>query len=176
MDSVKNFISNTVILIGVTLACYLLLGQVIEVSGVSMEPNVKNGEFVVAEKISPKFGGFSRGEIVVIKSPENPNRLLIKRIIGLPTESVKIAGHYVYVNNRVLVEKYLDSDVITLGGQMIRENTITTLGEDEYLMLGDNRENSTDSRDYGAINKESVLGRALFVYKPIQNFRLLILQ
>lgn len=180
---VKSFIVNTVILTGVSLACYLLLAQVVEISGDSMSPTVKNSEWVLAEKISPKFidssatspyKGFRRGEIVVYRSPEKEVRLLIKRIVGLPNETIKIRYGLIYIDGKLLNEKYIPEDIVTSEGAVIKENEEYKIGEDEYVMLGDNRENSIDSREYGAVKKQSVLGRALFVYKPIQNFRLLV--
>ena len=164
----KNFISNVIILTGVTLACYLLVGQIVQINGESMNPTIKNNEWILAEKISPKFGEFKRGEIVVFKSPENNNRLLIKRIIGLPNETMEIKYGLVYIDGKLLNEPYLITDAV-------KENSEYKIGENEYVMLGDNRENSIDSREYGVVKKEGLLGRALFVYKPIQNFRLLLL-
>ena len=74
----------------------------------------------------------------------------------------------VYIDGKLLNEPYLITDAV-------KENSEYKIGENEYVMLGDNRENSIDSREYGVVKKEGLLGRALFVYKPIQNFRLLLL-
>jgi signal peptidase I len=150
------------------------MGQVIEISGDSMNPTVKNGEKVVAEKISTKFGDMKRGEIIVFTSPEKEDRLLIKRVIGLPNETIEIRFGLVYINGQRIEESYLQQDAFTTNGAGIPSNKEIKLGKDEYVVMGDNRGNSVDSRAYGPINKESVLGRALFVYSPIKNFRLLL--
>lgn len=165
-----DFFGLTLVLSGVTLACYLLVGQILEVNGESMYPTLNNKEHILAEKVSRKFGLFKRGDVIVFNSPQNENILLVKRIIGLPAESVKISEGLVYIDGKVLNEPYLQTTVKTNLSKEESDYEIK-LDSDSYFVMGDNRNVSIDSREWGELHENEIMGKALFVYKPITKFR-----
>ncbi|MBU1290107.1 signal peptidase I [Patescibacteria group bacterium] len=131
------------------------------VYGASMEPNFSNGNYLIINEIGYRLGEPQRSEVVVFKYPLNPSQYYIKRIVGLPGETVEIKDGLVFIYNQsfpdgmVLDESlYLPKDRITSG------NTKIKLGEDEYFVLGDNRQASSDSRRWGALPEDNIIGRA----------------
>lgn len=122
------------------------------VNGAGMEPTYKNGDYLFINKLDRDI---ARGDIVVFRFPTHASRLLIKRIIGLPSETVDVEAGKVFINRRVLDESgYLSDD--TQGGISI------TLADDQYFMLGDNRAESADSRIYGPVSRADILGTIFF--------------
>jgi signal peptidase I len=128
------------------------------IEGDSMEPNLHNGEYVLIDKISYLLHPPERGDVVVFTPPNN-ERDYIKRVIGLPGDTVEIKGGQVYVNGVILDEPYLTSP--TNGSD--REFQVE---EGHYFVLGDNRNNSSDSRSIGTITPQRIVGRAWLVYWP----------
>lgn len=136
------------------------------VRGQSMEPNFHNGDYLIIDEISYRFGEPQRGEVVVFKCPDNPSQRYIKRIVGLPGERIEIeAGRVlIYQNgtNQVLDESgYLPEFLQTLG------NIEISLDQDEYFVLGDNRSLSSDSRRWGSLPEENIIGRVILRAWPI---------
>ena len=128
------------------------------VKGASMEPNLIDHEYLIIDEISQHFGDFSRGHIVVFEPPSNDAQVYIKRIIGLPGETVEIMEGTITIYNEAapngftLEEPYIED--YTHGRESV------TLGLDEYYVLGDNRDASLDSRKFGPIQRSSIIGRA----------------
>jgi len=132
------------------------------VRGASMEPTFNDGEYLIIDQLSYRLRDPQRGEVIVFRFPENRSQFFIKRIVGLPGDTVTVGDGRVKIRNNayeqgaVLNEvEYLDSEVRT-GGQVA-----VSLGEDEYFVLGDNRFSSSDSRSWGALGRGDIVGRAL---------------
>ena len=128
------------------------------VKGQSMEPSFENGDYLIIDEISYQFRNPQRGEVVVFKYPHDPSQRYIKRIIGLPGETVEIKDGKVVIYNQsgeqILEEaEYLNSSVYTPG------DTSLTLGEEEYFVLGDNRVASLDSRRWGPLSENEIIGQ-----------------
>ena len=128
------------------------------VRGQSMEPNFENGDYLIVDEISYRFREPQRGEVVVFKYPQNPSQRFIKRIIGLPGETIEIKDGKITIskdgNSQVLNEsEYLSFSLYTSG------NISVALDKDEYFVLGDNRAFSFDSRRFGVLSKEEIIGR-----------------
>lgn len=144
------------------------------VEGQSMEPNFQNNEYLLAEKISYIAGEPSRGDAVIFRYPGNPSINYIKRIIGLPGETVKISDNKITIVNLehpsgiVLKESYIPSDTLTLTPEV--KSFEKTLGVNEFFVLGDNREHSSDSREWGVLPKSNIIGRAWLTVFPINLF------
>lgn len=130
------------------------------VDGHSMEPTLHDGQYLMVNKLAYRLGQPARGDIVVFPSPQDGGRALIKRVIGLPGEEIYISDGQVYINGARLMEPYL-ADTRSLG-----DWGPTVLKEGEYLVLGDNRNNSNDSRNFGPVQKEALIGKAWFSIWP----------
>lgn len=144
----------------------LFLAQPTRVHGQSMEPNLHTDQRLVVEKISYRLHGPRRGDVVVFSAPQQSEELLIKRIIGLPGETVEIRDGEVYINGASLDEPYLDQETRGHLEPMI----IPPL---HVFVLGDNRSFSNDSRTFDAVPIENILGRAWFSYWPPKDLGLL---
>lgn len=124
------------------------------VKGASMEPNFHNYEYLIIDRLSYRLEQPARGDVVVLRNPHDPSQFFIKRVIGLPGETVEMKRDRVYINGQLLDESaYLSSKVKTWGALKV------TLKEDEYVVLGDNRPESLDSRSFGPISQEEMIGR-----------------
>lgn len=166
-----EFFEITIILSSVIVLSYIFVGQLLEVSGDSMFPTFHDKEQMVAEKLSIKYKDPQRGEVMIFQHPTQKEVLIIKRVIGMPGEILTIKDGAVYINGNLLNEPYLKSDISTEGNVYIKEGIDFRIPENAYVMLGDNRNKSTDSRYWGPIKKEDMVGRSLFVYYPLSNFR-----
>ena len=146
-----------------------LVGMKVSVIGVSMEPALHNGQEVLVNRFLYKLFSPERGDIVVFLPNGNKNsHYYLKRVIGLPGETVQIIGGYVYINGELLEE---DESYDKIADPGIAENEII-LGIDEYFVLGDNRNNSEDSRyaNIGNVKKEYIIGKAWFRFSGISDF------
>ena len=167
-----DFLEITLISVAVFILVYLFAGQLLEVTGDSMVPTFHNKEQIVAEKISIQFRPLEHGDIVIFRHPEQPTKLLIKRVIGLPNETLLLSNGYVLINQNRIEEPYVASQGNTYGSSEITDNSDFLIPPDHYVLMGDNRKESSDSRHIGAISTDLIIGRALLVFQPLKNFRL----
>ena len=167
-----DFLEITLISVAVFILVYLFAGQLLEVTGDSMVPTFHNKEQIVAEKISIQFRPLEHGDIVIFRHPEQPTKLLIKRVIGLPNETLLLSNGYVLINQNRIEEPYVSSQGNTYGSSEITDNSDFLIPPDHYVLMGDNRKESSDSRHIGAISTDLIIGRALLVFQPLKNFRL----
>ena len=128
------------------------IAQPFQVQGASMVPSFFSGDYVLVDKVSYHFRSLERGEVIVFKNPENESEYFIKRVIGLPGEEVIIVEGEVYIDGKLLKEGYLPSGTSS-GGE-----ADFILGSDEYFLMGDNRLQSRDSRSWGALEQDKVVG------------------
>ena len=144
------------------------------VDGESMMPNYVNNEYILAEKVSYLTGQPKRGDVVIFRYPGNPSVSYIKRIIGLPGEKVVVENNEVKIINSqhpegvVLKEDYLPSYTLTLAGD--QKSLESTLGDNEYFVMGDNRQHSSDSREWGKLPKQNIIGRSWLTILPFDKF------
>ncbi len=158
----KEILSTSLYLLVVLVITYLVIhfvGQRTQVQGESMEPMLQDGDNLIVDKITYHFKAPQRFDIIVFPFQYKEDTYYIKRIIGLPGETVQITGEgTIYIDGEVLEEGY--------GREVIRDPgnaySPVTLGEDEYFVLGDNRNNSSDSRSssVGLIHRKDIIGRA----------------
>lgn len=175
LDSVLDFTEILVISTTIFAVVYVFVGQLLEVSGNSMFPTYHDKEKMVAEKVSLKYNPIQRGEVVIFQHPNYQEKhLLIKRVIGLPGETLVLRNGLVYVNDEKLDEPYIESNVVTkqLENGLIKEGEEYEIPSDSYVLLGDNREQSTDSRYFGAVKRENIIGRPILVYYPLKSLRI----
>jgi signal peptidase I len=144
----------------IALLINVFVGQATRVEGMSMEPNLHTNQRLVVEKISYRFHGPERFDVVVLKLPDQGDELLIKRVIGLPGETVEVTDGHIYINDELLAEPFLDQE-ITSG----RDSRVVVPPLHVFVM-GDNRNHSNDSRNFGPVPIDNIVGRAWISYWP----------
>ncbi len=169
-----TYILEIVKIVAISLAIILpiryFLIEPFYVRGASMEPNFYNHEYLIANKIVYRFDDLQRGDVIIFKNPNNRRQYLIKRVIGLPGEKIVISDNKVMIYNNEnkdgfeLIESYLSENEVTDRGVDV------ILGDDRFFILGDNRDNSMDSRMFGSIGSDLVVGRAWFRGFPFNRF------
>lgn len=164
-------VSWTLYILIILVATFLIVrfvGQRTTVNGVSMYPTLEDGDSLIVDKITYKFSDPQRFDIVVFPFQYQEDTYYIKRVIGLPGETVQISGGIIYINGQPLQEKNL-REPIGKGG--LAADPIT-LGENEYFVLGDNRNNSSDSREpsVGNVSKSSIIGKTRLRIWPLSRF------
>ena len=171
---VKELLDTSIYLLVVLVLTYLVItfvGQRTQVSGSSMENTLHHGDNLIVDKITYRFKDPSRYDIIVFPFRYEENVYYIKRIIGLPGETIQIEDGTIYVDGEVLYESY-GREVMKSAGLAADP---VTLGEDEYFVLGDNRNDSTDSRDpnVGVIHRDEIIGRAWMRIWPLDGIGVL---
>lgn len=171
----QEILSTSIYLLIVLLVTYLMIhyvGQRTQVQGESMEPTLLNGDNLIVDKITYRFNEPKRFDIIVFPFKYKEDTYYIKRIIGLPGETIQITTDgIIYIDGEELKEGYGKEVILDPGNAY---NPIT-LGDDEYFVLGDNRNNSSDSRSIsvGMIHKDSIVGRAWLRIWPFSKFGIL---
>jgi len=172
------FVWEIVKVVSISLAIILpvryYLIQPFYVKGASMEPNFHDHEYLIIDEISYRFKEPIRGQVVVFRYPKNPQEYFIKRIIGLPGEEVQIVDGKVIIFNDywpeglTLSEHYLNPGTETYDNNGLR----TSIGDNEYFVLGDNRNASKDSRSFGPVDKAFITGKVLFRGWPLDRINI----
>lgn len=137
----------------------------VRVDGLSMNPTLQHGEYVLVSRLSYKTGAPERGDIIVFSFPMDQKQDLIKRVIGLPGETIDIRNGEVLVNGMKLDEPYIAQSPVY--------NGVWTVGADELFVLGDNRNDSKDSHQWGLLPIQNVIGKALLIYWPPPEWKLI---
>lgn len=170
-----DIVETLVVAAAIFVVVYLFLLQPHQVRGASMEPNLSDGQYILTDKISYRFSDPSRGDIIVFKAPVDENFDYIKRIIGLPGETISIVGGEIIIKNSgnpngfTLGEPYPFNGVNS-PGEILSGEVEFTIPEDKYFVFGDNREQSFDSREWGELPKENIIGKGWVKYWPIPDF------
>lgn len=171
-ENLKDIFIYLCVSLIIILAIRLFVVQHVRVEGTSMEPTLHNGQHLLIEKLSYKFKDVERFDIVVFQPfYEDKDTFYVKRIIGLPGETVQIKDNIIYINDQPLDENY-GADTYTEG--KMAESKIQ-LGDDDYFVLGDNRDVSKDSReeDVGLLTSKSIIGRVWVSIYPTDNIGLI---
>lgn len=171
---VLDFIQSIVLALAVFVLLYLFVAQPNEVNGSSMLPNFVDKEMLLTEKITYYFREPQHGDVVIFKAPSTESCAAeeceyIKRVIGVPGDKVVIKEGQVYLNGKLLDQSFLPDGVKTQQEDYMQEGVEITVPEDQYLCFGDNREHSRDSRAFGPISEDSIIGKAFFKYWPINS-------
>lgn len=153
--------------VGIFFFIYLLIMRPHKIKGQSMMPNFPDSEYLLTEKVSYYLRGPERGDVVVFTPPVSDTDEFIKRVIGLPGETIMVKDGHVYINDKLLNEPYLKDTVITSGGSFLTDDKEYLIPDGKYFVLGDNRPNSSDSRYWGPITKSAMSGRAWIIYWPV---------
>ena len=162
LNNIWDWVKTILIALIITFFIKFFIIDATKVSGKSMLNTLHDGDMLLVNKIGKHFKDYQRGEIVILKAPDFPDRLYVKRIIGEPGDLVEIMDGDVYINGEKLEEKYVAVDETVAH----TEQTGWVLGDNEYLVFGDNRDNSNDGRDFGPIYKEEIVGHAFVRIYP----------
>ncbi len=168
-----DFMQTLVVIGAIFVLIYLFIAQPHKVSGNSMVPTFHNSDYILTDKLSYQLGLPKYGDIVVFKNPRDESQDFIKRIIGTPGDTVMLQNNVFYVNGTALEEKYLPINTVTRGGRFLSEGNSKTIEENHYFVVGDNREHSSDSREWGTIAKQEIIGKVFFRYWPPNAFGLI---
>lgn len=152
---------------------YAFLFRPFQVNGQSMYPNFKNGEYVLTNIIGLHFSQIDRGDVIVFKSPKDSEKDFIKRVIGTPGDRIKLLDGQIFVNGMPLYESYVSEDLKTYGGPFVGEEEEIVVPEGSFFVLGDNRLASSDSREWGYVKEDGIIGKSFLVYWPPQDFRII---
>ena len=153
LDIVETLVLAVVLFLGIN-----AISARVRVDGTSMVPTLENGEFMLVSKLSYRFGDVQRGDIIVFHFPRNPEEELVKRVIGLPGDHVSVQAGAVSVNGQLLNEPYIAAAPGYSGEWDVSEG--------QLFVLGDNRNNSNDSKDWGLLPFDKVVGKAILIYWP----------
>ena len=165
-----SFLETVVVALVISIVLYIFVMTPHEVIGNSMHPTYKNGEYLMANKITYRIREPQRGDVVIFKYSETQD--FIKRIIALPGDTVMLKDGQLYINGTLLDESnYLNDTVYTNGGDFLKEGESRTIPQGEYFVCGDNRPQSSDSRVFGPIEEDNIKGKAWIVYFPFSEFR-----
>lgn len=172
-SQMREFFSLILYVAGVVLLSIVLnkfVIQKVEVDGPSMNTTLKTGQQLMVQKVSYHFTDPKRGDIVVFQPPGyEDDTLYIKRVIGVPGDRVQIIDGYIYLNGKKYDDPQWREEILDPG---IAEEEVT-VGEGEYFVVGDNRNDSTDSREFGAVEKSRIMGEAVLRIWPLKKFGLL---
>lgn len=160
------------IALAIVLPIRLFVAQPFIVSGASMNPTFSNGQYLIIDELSYHIGDPVRGDVAVFKYPKNPSQYFIKRVIGLPGETVTVNEQ-----GQVIIKDLAGREVLTLKEPYVEytksDSVERTLGVDEYFMMGDNRAGSYDSRMWGPVQRELIVGRAFIRLFPFDTIDVL---
>lgn len=169
LDTLQTFILAAIFF----LIMHTFVIRTFQVNGASMYPSFEDGEFVFTNLLVQRFSNPGRGDVIVFQSPSNEEKDFIKRIIGIPEDRVSISQGNVYLNGQKLDESdYLSQEIKTYGGPFLREGQEVIVPAQSYFVLGDNRYNSSDSREWGFIHKRHLIGKSFFVFWPVVKVRI----
>jgi signal peptidase I len=149
---------ETIVLAGLLFLAINAISARIRVDGSSMVPTLNDGQFVMVNRLVYKYSDPGRGDVVVFHYPRDPEQEYIKRIIGLPGDTVMINDGHIFVNGEQLNEPYIAATTRATGEWQVPG--------DHIFVLGDNRNNSQDSRNFGFVSTDNVIGKAIFIYWP----------
>jgi len=161
---IKEFIKDTSKYIIIFILMFLVIMYVVsfqQVIGPSMEPTLKEGSFIAVNKFSYRFRKIIRNEIIIFKHDE---KYLIKRVIGLPGETIEYKDNVLYIDGKPYEEMFLTETTTA-------DYNTGVIPENKYFVLGDNRDNSLDGNDFGLIDKQDIIGKAWFVIWPFNQIK-----
>lgn len=163
-----TFLLETLQTIVLAVVLYFAIDSVVarvRVENISMEPTLMPGQFILVNKLSPKLNDINRGDIIVFHYPIDPREDYIKRVIGIPGDTIEVRGNMVYVNGNAIKEPYIAAEPSYNGSWVVPVS--------ELFVLGDNRNQSSDSHAWGFVPWANIVGKALIIYWPLDQLKTL---
>ena len=165
---IYELVEAFVIAASIFVVVYLFLMQPHQVKGSSMDPTLVDQEYLLTDKVTFRRRDPKAGDIIVFKAPQNETFDFIKRVVAVPGDIVAVQDGNVYVNGEQINEEYLPSGRETGAGKFLTEGQSIVVPEDSLVAFGDNRDHSSDSRDWGFVPYDNIVGRAFFRYWPAE--------
>lgn len=160
-------IQSILVAAAIFLVIYMFIARPFQVDGDSMVPNFQNAQYVLTNLITLRLHTPVRGDVIVFVAPPEPDKDYIKRVIGLPGDTIMLQDGNVYVNGKLFDESsFLADSVKTYGGSFLKDGETITVPANEYFVMGDNRPYSSDSREWGFVPAANLIGESMFVYWP----------
>lgn len=167
IDFVMDILETITFVGSLFIVVYLFIMSPHQIRGASMENTFFNGEYILTSRISYKFNPPKKGDVIVFKSPKNPDIDYIKRIIGTPGDTIRISNNQVYVNGLLQTENYIATPTNLFQNGFLIEDMEISVPEGQLFVMGDNRMRSSDSREFGFIPIADVIGKVFFRYYPV---------
>ena len=165
-----GFILGWLLIIFITGCSNLDMTKAYKMAAISMEPSIHKGDRAFVNKAAYVVAKPQRGEIVAFKYPIDPQKIWIKRVIAFGGETVEIRNGKIYINGKALTQGKIKSIAYSNAGEFGTKGKTITIPEDHYYLLGDNSENSLDSRYWGFVPKENIVGKVYLIYWPLNRF------
>jgi signal peptidase I len=162
-QSAWKWLREFVVALGISIFIIVFLYQPVKVEGTSMMPGLADQERIFINKYAYRLGAIERGDVVVFRYPGDPSKNYIKRIVGVPGDRIEIVRGAVLVNGSRLAEPYVPEQF-----RDDRPMSEVTIPAGSYFVLGDHRNLSSDSRDFGVVEREAIFGKAVFAYWPAE--------
>ena len=169
----KDIVKFSILALVIVLPIRFFVAQPFFVSGASMQPTFDSGQYLIVDQLTYHFETPKRGDVIIFKYPKDPSKYFIKRVIGLPGETVRIEGKNIYIENEehpsgyLIDEPYLEEENVQASSMSI------TLAPTDYFVLGDNRRASSDSRVWGPLSEKYIVGRAFVRLLPLSDSEIL---
>jgi signal peptidase I len=164
----RAFLLETLETLVLAIVLFLIINTLtarIRVDGSSMLPSLNHNNYVIINRLAFRLGDVKRGDVVVFEFPHNNDEDYIKRVIALPGDTIGISDGLVYINGQPIVEPYIMAPIVTNYPEV-------TIPQDMVYVMGDNRNDSSDSRRWGPLSVDELIGKAVFIYWPFSDFGL----
>lgn len=168
----KEIFKFSLIALLIVVPIRLFIAQPFIVSGASMDPTFDSGQYLIVDQLSYRFNEPQRGEVIIFRYPKDQTKFFIKRIIGLPNETITIQGTTITVINKDNLNGFELTEPYLAAANIKRDSVRLVLSENEYFVMGDNRRASSDSRAWGPLEEELIIGRAFVRLFPISEITL----
>lgn len=165
----KDIVKFSILALLIVVPIRFFVAQPFIVSGASMQPTFESGQYLIVDQFTYHFETPKRGDVIIFKYPKDPSKYFIKRVIGLPNETIRIEGKNIYIENAEHPSGYLIEEPYLAPGNPQASTLTVTLSPTDYFVLGDNRSESSDSRVWGPLSEESIVGRAFLRLLPVGN-------
>jgi signal peptidase I len=162
-QALKAWVRDLIVALAIAAFVIIFLYQPVKVEGTSMLPGLEDQERIFINKFVYRFESIERGDVVVFRYPRDPSKSYIKRVVGVPGDKIRIRDGAVYLNDVKLDESYVPSWY--LDGRSYSE---TVMGPHTFFLMGDHRNMSSDSREFGPVDESYIFGKAVFVYWPME--------
>ncbi|MBI2048616.1 MAG: signal peptidase I [Parcubacteria group bacterium] len=170
---VRSLILYSIISLSLAFTIRFFIAAPYLVQGASMDPTFHSADYLIVDRVTYRFEEPVRGDVIVFRFPQDPSRSFIKRVIGLPGETVTIKSEQITITNAEHPDGFQIDEPYVVPENMRETDTRITLGQDEFFVLGDNRKASADSRTWGALPRDHIIGRALLRLYPFSQVDIL---